>query len=311
MDTREFLTLFKRSVPRRQSDTAAANGSLTTARLAWRMRASSRHGFTLIELSIVLVIIGLLVGGILVGRDLIRVAELRADISAVDKFDAAVNTFRVKYNCLPGDCANATQFLEGAYNGNGNGVIEPHLAPGEDLWGYYIGYEIAYAVDDLARANLIAVAPFEANNPLVTDYTDKALPPLPSGSAFVVVGKYRFLLAGGVWAQGGKHIYRLGVSNAFDGGGIPEGIIKTTPAPYTPHDAYYIDSKIDDGIAYSGRVTAGLNQTFDYSILLPNFYDTCEIIVGDSWDYGLNEDTCEYDLTVKEKVVGLFVQGSF
>ena len=68
-------------------------------------------GFTLIALSLVLVIIGLLVGGILVGRELIRAAELCADISAVDKFDAAVNAFRLKYNCLPGDCHNFVTFL--------------------------------------------------------------------------------------------------------------------------------------------------------------------------------------------------------
>ncbi len=40
-----------------------------------------RAGFTLIEMSIVLVIIGLIVGGVLVGQDLIRAAEVRAQIS--------------------------------------------------------------------------------------------------------------------------------------------------------------------------------------------------------------------------------------
>jgi prepilin-type N-terminal cleavage/methylation domain-containing protein len=40
-----------------------------------------RNGFTLIELSIVLVIVGLIVGGVLVGQDLIRSAAVRAQIS--------------------------------------------------------------------------------------------------------------------------------------------------------------------------------------------------------------------------------------
>ena len=70
----------------------------------------SRSGFTLLELSIVLVIIGLLAGGILVGRDLIHAAELRSVVSDVDKFTAAANTFRLKYNCIPGDCTNATDY---------------------------------------------------------------------------------------------------------------------------------------------------------------------------------------------------------
>ena len=64
-------------------------------------------GFTLIELSIVLVIIGLIVGGVLVGQDLIRAAYIRAQISQIEKFNTAVNTFYGKYQALPGDM-NAT-----------------------------------------------------------------------------------------------------------------------------------------------------------------------------------------------------------
>ncbi len=64
-------------------------------------------GFTLIEVSIVLVIIGLLVGGVMVGKDLIHAAQIRSVVRQVEQFNTAANTFRVKYNCLPGDCANA------------------------------------------------------------------------------------------------------------------------------------------------------------------------------------------------------------
>jgi prepilin-type N-terminal cleavage/methylation domain-containing protein len=60
-------------------------------------------GFTLVELSIVLVIIGLIVGGILVGRDLIRASEVRSSVSQLEKLDTAVNAFRLKYEALPGD----------------------------------------------------------------------------------------------------------------------------------------------------------------------------------------------------------------
>ncbi len=70
-----------------------------------------RQGFTLIELSIVLVIIALLIGGILVGRDLIEAARIRAQISQIEELQTAISTFRSKYNCLPGDCVNATQFF--------------------------------------------------------------------------------------------------------------------------------------------------------------------------------------------------------
>ncbi len=68
------------------------------------------RGYTLIEMSIVLVIIGLIVGGILVGQNLIHSAKIRYTVSQYERFNTATNTFIGKYNCLPGDCANATTF---------------------------------------------------------------------------------------------------------------------------------------------------------------------------------------------------------
>lgn len=102
---RIFLTLTLSSVlaqKLRQNWRAEAAHLPVPARLA---------AFTLIELSIVLVIIGLIVGGVLVGQDLIHAAELRSVISMADKLDTSVNTFKLKYNCLPGDCATATNFF--------------------------------------------------------------------------------------------------------------------------------------------------------------------------------------------------------
>src|SRR4051812_29331815 len=89
------------------------------------------QGFTLVELSIVLVIIGLIVGAILVGRDLIHASELRSQISQIEKFDTAVHAFQLKYGGIPGDlpAASASAFgfaaRSGAVgHGDGNGIIE-------------------------------------------------------------------------------------------------------------------------------------------------------------------------------------------
>ena len=68
---------------------------------------SGNGGFTLLEMSIVLVVIGLIVGGVLVGRDLISAAYTRAQISQIEKFNTAVNTFYGKYQALPGDMNNS------------------------------------------------------------------------------------------------------------------------------------------------------------------------------------------------------------
>src|SRR5579872_1884494 len=74
-------------------------------------------GFTLIELSIVLVIIGFIVGGVLVGRDLIRSSELQSIITDKDRYKTAVYTFRSKFNELPGDMSDATTYW-GVAGGN-------------------------------------------------------------------------------------------------------------------------------------------------------------------------------------------------
>ncbi len=69
-----------------------------------------RHGFSLVELSIVLVILGLLTGGILAGQSLIRAAELRSVNADYARYAAAKYTFRDKYFALPGDFNRATDF---------------------------------------------------------------------------------------------------------------------------------------------------------------------------------------------------------
>jgi prepilin-type N-terminal cleavage/methylation domain-containing protein len=98
---------------------------------------SSTSGFSLIELSIVLVIIGLLVGGVLVGRDVLFAAKQRAVVSEKEQLVASVQTFRLKYGGLPGDLPNATSFWGGqadcnqvnttpreeTCNGDGNGKV--------------------------------------------------------------------------------------------------------------------------------------------------------------------------------------------
>lgn len=110
---------------------------------------NKNSGFTLIELSIVLVVIGLLIGGVFVGRDLIEFAKVRAQITQISDIETQINTFNVKYNCLPGDCDNATDLLgsgsvssysygtcnSSVCNGTGNGIIQA----GYDFSGAAVG----------------------------------------------------------------------------------------------------------------------------------------------------------------------------
>ena len=128
-----------------------------------------QRGFSLVELSIVLVILGLLTGGILAGQSLIRASELRAVSTELARYTTSLNTFRDKYFALPGDMPNAQKFwgdvetgtvicsdpavpagTPGTCNGNGDGFIAPHteglrawqhMAMAGLIEGSYVGYD--------------------------------------------------------------------------------------------------------------------------------------------------------------------------
>lgn len=109
------------------------------------MHRHKKYGFTLIELSVVLVIIGLIIGGVMSGKVLIESANIRAQLTQISDIETQINTFRTKYNCMPGDCPNATSFLGTSYNGNtvrdgdGDGFIR-------SIWAYGVPYDAGECV---------------------------------------------------------------------------------------------------------------------------------------------------------------------
>ena len=115
----------------------------------------SQSGFSLVELSIVLVILGLLTGGILGGQSLIRAAELRSVSVDYSRYATATQTFRDKYFSLPGDFRDATRFwgyqggsgcvsnagitattTNGTCDGDGSGIIFDGLAGNQTSEGF-------------------------------------------------------------------------------------------------------------------------------------------------------------------------------
>lgn len=88
---------------------------------------SNEAGFTLVEIAIVLVIIGLLVGGILKGQSMIHNARVKRVVKQGEELKAAVYSFYDKYGMLPGDenLSNAGQGLPpgDSHNGDGSGQI--------------------------------------------------------------------------------------------------------------------------------------------------------------------------------------------
>src|SRR3569832_2207594 len=89
----------------------------------------STRGFTLIEIAIVLVIIGLLLGGVLKGQELITGARVRNLIQQQDGVKAAYFGFLDRYRSLPGDYASAKANIPGTtQDGDGDGQIEASSA---------------------------------------------------------------------------------------------------------------------------------------------------------------------------------------
>ena len=86
--------------------------------------AQKQNGFTLIEIAIVLVIIGLLLGGVLKGQELIQSARVRNLISQQDGIKAAYFGFLDRFRAVPGDYNQASPNIAGVAgtsNGNNNG----------------------------------------------------------------------------------------------------------------------------------------------------------------------------------------------
>lgn len=79
------------------------------------------HGFTLVELAVVLTVLGLLIGGVLGGKALIRNAQVNSVATEMQKIMAATEAFKLEYNALPGDMANATAYWGAADGGDGTG----------------------------------------------------------------------------------------------------------------------------------------------------------------------------------------------
>ena len=89
------------------------------------MRPPGRAGFTLIELAIVIVVIALIVGAVLAGRELILTSTLNKAAVQFGEMQTRINLFQDRYRALPGDMANATSYFGSSTgNGNGNGIIQ-------------------------------------------------------------------------------------------------------------------------------------------------------------------------------------------
>lgn len=209
----------------------------------------SQAGFTLVELAVVMIIIGLLIGGVLKGQELVKNAQITSTVAQVKGIDAATSTFRDMYAALPGDIQNPGTRLPsctaalGACDatGNGNGRLDsaattiatPGAAPAGESARFFV---------HLSAADLVSgITPTGVNTAWGSLY--------PKAN---VAGGFNIGSSTGAVADFG--------SPANWVGSAPNGlylVLTQTAAAVpavalTPNQAQRIDSKIDDGSPVTG-----------------------------------------------------------
>ena len=214
-------------------------------------RRSRKSAFTLIELSIVLIIIGLLVAGVTGGASLIRSAQLRGVMSEARGYNVAVNAFRVQYDYLPGDYG--TEIGDSSF-GNQNGRInfgDVQTTNVLSLEGVIAWYHLINSGNVDTSLTVFPTGP--GNNSKTFDTIGQITPGLTPrthipgskldgmGWLFDNNGGRNVLIATGAVASNTVSFY------------IPFHV-RLTAGALTPSDALSIDTKLDDGVANTGRV---------------------------------------------------------
>ncbi len=221
-----------------------------------------RAGFSLVELSIVLVILGLLTGGILAGQSLIRASQLRAVTMEYQRFLTAIHTFRDEYFAIPGDMKNAQSFWGVAHatpatciitastttatcNGDGDGKINPSdsttAAGSNETFRFW--QHLANA--GLIEGNYDGITHGASSNAAVLGTNVPASKLNNGGWSSFYIGNY----------GGGSVAYAMDYGNVIAYGAY---LADNWPAVAVlrPEEAWNIDTKLDDGKPAAGKVIA-------------------------------------------------------
>lgn len=227
------------------------------------------QGFTLLELSIVLIIIALVMGGVISGRNLLEAAEKRSIYTSAQTYISATVNFVDKYGSLPGDMYDAENVWGQAASGNtckttstgdkktcdGNG--DGQIALGETDSNNATSdktVEHFRAWQQLVSANLMQSDTMTGTPGAGGD--DHAIPGqnVPRGP---ISGSGYTLYYQGAGDAGAVDPF-FGVDNEVYGHILNFGLYTaagvTDDPILLPQEAWEVDNKVDDGLPYSGIV---------------------------------------------------------
>ncbi len=231
--------------------------------------SGQRCGFTLLEMAVVIAIIGLIIGGIMVGKSVKRQAEIQAMLGEYDQYIKAIKEFQDKYNALPGDMSNATSIWGSnpngcgggnwsatpttlTCNGDGNGTIGSSSTAGV----LSNSVEWWFAWQQLADAGFIAgtftgnPSPFPWNSALAG--TNVPASNLKGGGWTL---NYYLFPNNGVNSNAGAPLWMDQYGHVLNFGGYVAGDY-TKGAVLGSAEALNIDQKIDDGQPGTGKIRA-------------------------------------------------------
>jgi type II secretory pathway pseudopilin PulG len=189
-------------------------------------------GFTIVELSICLVVLGLIIGCITAGKSIIKQAQIKNLITEQSNYLNSINTFKTVYQAFPGDISNASYYWPNCTspaancNGNGNDRIEWSLGEGYRAWQH------------LALAGLVTGT-----------YDGVSIEPISNYGS------------GSIWRleNNASQIYGMlaNTSNSLE-------LKLNSNANFLPSaDAYIIDKKLDDAVPSYGLIYTLNNSSSD------------------------------------------------
>ena len=220
------------------------------------MRVSHNAGFSLVELAMGLLIIGLLVAGVLQGQALLTNAKISRTIAQGNAYIKAVNSFEAIYGALPGDFAHAQRDIPGCreaaqcLDGDGNGLVGDLERTAEIIVARNIASdhpETLEAWKHLALADLI--------NDIDVGFSGTDFKWGVSHPRHAFGGGVHFFSYYGYWVGDAVHgVYFLFSRVAPKEDGDENGTLGSSVWLLSPIIAQAIDLKADDGLPTEGRV---------------------------------------------------------